>query len=56
MIVDLTAREVWVGYWFLREEPGINNHDSLTWIRGSRPAAARRNDDEIDCNSLSSRE
>jgi len=21
MIVDLTAREVWVGYWFLREEP-----------------------------------
>jgi len=28
MIVDLTAREVWVGYWFLREEPESNNHDS----------------------------
>ena len=28
MIVDLTAREVWVGYWFLREEPGIHNHNS----------------------------
>jgi hypothetical protein len=27
-MIDLTAREVWVGYWFLREEPGIYNHDS----------------------------
>jgi hypothetical protein len=27
-MIDLTAREVWVGYWFFREEPGIYNHDS----------------------------